>query len=78
MNSETGMLEACQNIFTHYLSDKHSWPDSFKLIRDIDSVIPEIELVINQKSENGGNTVLLEKIKTDLLYIRKDINQAKN
>jgi len=73
MSSETGMLEACQNIFTHYLSDKHSRPDSFNLIQDIDMMIPEIDLAINQKSENGGNTVLLEKIKTDLLYIRKDI-----
>jgi hypothetical protein len=73
MYSETGMLEACQSIFTHYLSDKHSRPASFKLIQDIDTMLPEIESVITLKSENGGNTVLLEKIKTDLLYIRKDM-----
>jgi len=73
MSSETGLLEACQNIFTRYLSENHSRPDSFKLVHDIDMMIPEIESFINEKSENGGNTVLLEKIRTDLLYIRKDI-----
>lgn len=67
------MLEACQHIYTHYITEKDSTADSLKLVHEIDMMIPEIESVISSKSEVGGNTVLFEKIKTDFLYIRDDI-----
>ena len=76
MDSESVMLEACQNIYSNYLHENDSSADHRQVIHEIDLMLHEIDSVISEKSENGDNTILLEKIRTDFLYMRNDIKEG--
>lgn len=73
MYSETGMIGDCQHIYTSYLNGTLPVSDSVKLLRKIDRMLSSLSHLISYKSEEGDNTVFLEKIQTDLLFIRDDI-----
>ena len=71
MHSYDGMLANCQHIYTEYLNHDSLLSDSGQLIAEVEQMLLNLQMEINNQSEAGTNTVLLEKVQQDLLDIHK-------
>jgi hypothetical protein len=73
MDPETSMLQECQHIYSDYLYwDKTKSPAT--MLTSIDELLATLKPIIKQKSEAGANTIFLEKIESDFMFIRRELS----